>query len=81
MRELNVMEMDAVLGGTGNSSGGNGRSFIQNFAQCTADTITGAAVGAGAAAALGVGAVPFAIFGAVSFNLGSDACNSLPAPY
>ena len=78
MRTLTVTELDAVSGGTRE---GNGKSFIQNFAQCTADTLTGAAVGAGAGAATGVAAVPLAIIGAVAFNLGSDACNALPAPY
>ena len=45
MRTLTVMEMDAV-------SGGAEKSFLQNLAQCTADTLTGAAIGAGLGAAL-----------------------------
>ena len=70
MRTLTVMEMDAV-------SGAEGKSFLQNFAQCTADTMTGAAVGAGIGAITGAGAPVLIVLGAISFNLGSDACNAL----
>ena len=68
MRVLTVMELDAV-------SGGNGKSFLQNFGQCTLDTALGAAAGS----AIGgpwVGAIV-----AIAANLGSDACNALPSPY
>ena len=70
MRMLTVMEMDTV-------SGGEKKSFIQNLGQCTADTLTGAAVGAGIGAVTGAGAPVFIVLGAISFNLGSDACNAL----
>lgn len=75
MRELTVMEMDAVLGGSRNSSGGNGKSFVQNFAQCVLDT----AIGAAAGTAMGGPVVGSVV--AVAANLASDACNALPAPY
>ena len=68
MRSLTVTEMDAV-------SGGNGKSFIQNFAQCTFDTALGAAAG------MAVGGPVVASFVALAANLGSDSCNALPAPY
>ena len=69
MRTLTVLEMDAVVGGQ------EGKSFLQNFARCTLDT----AIGAAAGSALG-GPVAGAIV-AIAANLGSDACNALPAPY
>lgn len=69
MRTLTVMEMDVVAGG------GEGDSFLQNFARCTLDT----AIGAAAGSAIG-GPVAGAIV-AIAANLASDACNALPSPY
>jgi len=72
MREMTVTEMDAVSGG---NERGNGKSFIQNFAQCTFDTALGAAAG------MAVGGPVVGSIVAIAANLGSDACNALPAPY
>ena len=73
MRTLTVMEMDAVAGGE--------NSFVENLFGCAADTFTGAALGAGAGAITGAGAAVTGIVGAILYNLSSDACNALPAPY
>ena len=71
MRTLAVMEMDAV-------SGGEEKSFLQNFAQCTADTLMGGAAGAAVGVATGGTALaPLVIIGLIAGNLGSDACNAL----
>ncbi len=74
MRMLTVMEMDAVAGGE--------KSFLQNFGQCTVDTLIGGAAGAALGAATGgVATAPLFILGLFAGNFGSDACNALPKPY
>ena len=75
MRELTVMEMDAVLGGNGESSDGNGNSFLQNVGQCTFETALGAATG------MAIGGPWLGAIVAIAANLGSDACNALPSPW
>ncbi len=73
MRTLSVVEMDAVAGGE--------NTFVENFIGCAADTFTGAVLGAGAGVITGAGAAFTGIVGAFLYNLSSDACNALPAPY
>ena len=77
MRTLTVMEMDAVAGGDA-ATGVKEDSLVQRVAQCTVDTMVGAATGAALGLATGgAGVVPLTILGAIAGNLASDACNSL----
>ena len=70
MRELTVMEMDAVSGGE--------RSRVQNAGKCVMDVVAHGAAGGAAGALRGgvLGAKIGLAIGMISAVIGSDACNA-----